>query len=135
MYPKELKSGLISNVLFRLFIDLVSELEKTDNFIKNDENEQNHIKDGASHLYDASRIEEKIRKMWGQNQDLLSGLFVYLHSGDNYFNPKFNTKDLFFRKIFTFNVDILEKIGKGIIKPAFPFVNYDNHKKRILLIR
>ena len=130
MYPKELKSGLISDVLFRLFIDLVNKLERTRYFIKNNENEQYYIKDAAIHLYDAASIEEKIKKMWGQKQDLLSGLFVYLHSGDDYFNPKFNTKDLFFRKIFTFNLDLLEKIGKGIIKTAFPFVNYDNHKKK-----
>ena len=50
--------------------------------------------------------------MWGLKKDLLSGLFIYLDTLDDYFNPKLNTKDLFFRKIFTFNVDILKKIGK-----------------------
>ena len=124
MFPKELKSGLISNVLFRLFIDLVNELEKVDNFIKKDENKQIYIEDAACHIYYASQIEEKIRKMWGRNQDLLSGLLCYLHFSDDYFNPKLNTIDLFCRKIFTFNKDILEKIGKGTIKPVFPFVNY-----------
>ena len=66
---------------------------------------------------------------------MLSGLFVYLHSVDDYFNPKLNTKDLFFRKIFTFNADILEKIGKKIEKLVFPFVNFDNYKKKIVLLR
>ena len=130
MYPKEMKPGLISNTLFRLFIHLINELEQVDHRIKNNENKQNFIEDAIDHLYNASIIEEKIKKIWGVNQDLLSGLLVYLHSCDIYFNPKFNTEGLFFRKIFTFNRDLLEKIGKGIIKPEFPFVSFGNHKKK-----
>ena len=135
MFPKEMKPGLISNVLYRLFIDLVNELEKVDNFIKEDENKKDHIEDAAGYIYNASLIEQKIKKMWGNNQDLLAGLLCYLHYTDDYFNPKLNTIDLFFRKIFSFNRDILEKIGKGTNKPVFPFVSYENHKKNILLIR
>ena len=135
MFPKEMKSGLIANVLFRLFIDLVDEIEKTDNFMKDDENKKYHVREGAQHLLNSSLIEEKIKKMWGLKQDLLSGLLIYIHSLDDYFNPKLNTKDLFFRKIFTYNADILEKIGKKIIKPVLPFVSFDNYKKEILLIR
>ena len=130
MHPKELQSGFISRVLFDLFIDLFNKIKETDEFIK-----FNKIKDATGHLYDASVIEQKIRKMWGQNQDLLSGLFVYIHSKDEYFNPNLNAEDLFFRKIFTFNRDLLEKIGKGTVKPAFPFANIDNYKKKIILIR
>ena len=73
--------------------------------------------------------------MWGQKQDLLSGVLIYIHVLDEYFNPKFNSPDLFFSKIFTYNKDFLEKIGKKIIVPRFPFVCYENHKKKILLIR
>ena len=135
MFPKELQFGLISKVLFRLFIDFVNELERTDYFIEDNENKKFHIVDAASHYFDANATEEKIRKMWGQNQNLLSGLFVYLRSGDDYFNQKLNSMDLFFRKIFTFNKVILEKVGKKIVKPVFPFVSYENHKKKILLIR
>ena len=130
MHPKEMQSGLISRTLFGLFIHLVNELEKVHDHI----NEHN-IENGIDRLYNAGLIEEKIKKIWGQKQDLLSGLLIYLHNNDEYFNPKLNTEDLFFRKIFTFNSDLLEKIGKGIIKPAFPFVNIDNHKKKIILIR
>ena len=68
--------------------------------------------------------------MWGLKKDLLAGLFIYLHSLDDYFNPKLNTKDLFFRKIFMYNADLLEKIGKKTIKPVFPFVSFENHKKK-----
>ena len=130
MHPKELQSGLISKALFGLFIELFNKIKETDEFIK-----LHKIKVAVGHLYDSSVMEQKIRKMWGQNQDLLSGVFVYIHSKDVYFNPNLNTEDLFFRKIFTFNRDLLEKIGKGIVKPAFPFVNFDNHKKKIMLIR
>ena len=68
--------------------------------------------------------------MWGQKQDLLSGVLIYIHVLDEYFNPKFNSLDLFFSKIFTYNKDLLEKIGKKIIVPRFPFVCYENHKKK-----
>ena len=130
MYPKELQSGLISKALFGLFIDLFNKINETDEFIK-----LYKIKEATGYLYDASVIEQKIRKMWGQNQNLLSGVFVYIHSKDVYFNPNLNAEDLFFRKIFIFNRDLLEKIGKGTIKPAFPFINFDNYKKKIILIR
>ena len=130
MFSKEMKPGLISNVLYGLFTDLVIELEITDKFIKQDQNKRNYIIDAADHIYNANIIEKKIKKMWGQNQDLLSGLLVYLHSIDDYFNPKLNTQDLLFRKVFTFNKDALEKIGKKILKPIFPFVSYENHKKK-----
>ena len=130
MHPKELQSGLISKTLFGLFIDLFNKINEVDEFIK-----LYKIKNATGHLYDASVIEQKIKKMWGQNQDLLSGVFVYIHSKDSYFNPNLNSEDLFFRKIFTFNRDLLEKIGKGTVKPAFPFVNFDNYKKKIILIR
>ena len=93
MYPKEMKPGLICNVLFSLFIDYVNEMEQTDNFVKEDENKKYHIVEGASHLLNANLIKIKIEKMWGLKQDLLVGLFVYLHSLDDYFNPKLNTKD------------------------------------------
>ena len=135
MYPKEVKSGLISRVLFNLFIDLVNELENADNFLKDDENGKLQVRDAANHIVNSAEIGEKIKKMWGLNQDLLSGLLIYVNVRDEYFNPKLNTPDLFFSKIFTFNRDLLEKIGKKIIKPTFPFVNYENHKKKILLIR
>ena len=130
MHPKELPSGLISKTLFGLFIDLFNKLKEADNFIKN-----YRTVSATGNLYDASVIEDKIKKMWGQNHDLLSGLLVYIHFCDDYFNPNLNTEDLFFRKIFTFNRDFLEKVGNGTVKPAFPFVNFDNHKKKIILIR
>ena len=130
MHPKELQPGLVASTLFALFIDLFNKIKETDESIK-----LYKIKGATGCLYDASVIEQEIRKMWTQNQDLLSGVFVYIHSKDVYFNPNLNAEDLFFRKIFTFNRDLLEKIGKGIVKPTFPFVNFENHTKKIILIR
>ena len=60
MHPKELKSSLISKALFSLFIHFVDELEKTDKYIKKDENRKCHIKDGVNHILNASIVEEKI---------------------------------------------------------------------------
>ena len=130
MHPKELQPGLLASALFALFTDLFNKIKQTDEFIK-----LYKIKDATGRLYDASVIEKEIRKMWTQNQDLLSGVLVYIHSKDVYFNPNLNAEDLFLRKILAFNRDLLEKIGKGTVKPAFPFVNFDNHKKKIILIR
>ena len=130
MYPKELQSGVTATALFGLFIDLFNKIKETGEFMK-----LNKIEGSIGLLFDTNVIEQKIRKMWDQNQDLLSGVLVYIHSQDVYFNPDLNTEDLFFRKIFTFNRDLLEKVGKGVVKPAFPFVNFDNHKKKIILIR
>ena len=85
-------------VIFDLFIKLTDELEEADNFLIEDENEKIHVKDAADHIVNSAEIEEKIKKIWGVNQDR-------------------------------------EKIGKKIIKPAFPFINFNNYKKKILLIR
>ena len=125
MHPKELPCGLISKLIFGLFIELFNQYKESDDLLK-----RNRFKKGAGFLYNASVIEDKIKKIWGQEQDLLSGLLIYIHFCDEYFNPNSNAEDLFFRKIFTFNRDLLVKIGKGIIKPSFPFVNFDNHKKK-----
>ena len=132
---KKMKPSLMYAVIFDLFIKLTDELEEADNFLIEDENEKIHVKDAADHIVNSAEIEEKIKKIWGVNQDLLSGLLIYVNVRDEYFNPKLNTLDLFFQKVFFYNRDILEKIGKKIIKPAFPFINFDNYKKKKLLIR
>ena len=130
MYPKEMKPGLICNVLFGLFIEYVTEIEEVNSLMEDDENKKYFVVEGASCLLNADHIKKKIEKMWGLKKDLLAGLFIYLHSLDDYFNPKLNTKDLFFRKFFTYNADLLEKIGKKTIKPVFPFVSFEHHKKK-----
>ena len=60
---------------------------------------------------------------------------MYLDAVDEYFNPRLNTEDLFFDKICIFNKNKLEKIGKKIIKPIFPFVSLKNYDKKIVLLR
>ena len=73
--------------------------------------------------------------LWGLNKDLLTGLFMYLDVADCYFNPRLNTKILFLKKVFVYNKDLLEKIGKKTIKPAFPFASIKNYRKKITLLR
>ena len=52
---------------------------------------------------------------------------------DNYFHPWLNTKDECFSKIFTRDTDLLKKIGKKTVKPVFPYVSFENYKKKILI--
>ena len=59
---------------------------------------------------------------------------MYLDKVDSYFNPRLNTQDLFFQKIM-FNKNKLEKIGKKIVKPIFPFDSFENYDKKIVLLR
>ena len=135
MYPKEMQPGMICNILFGFFIEYITELEESKRLVKNDENNKRYIVEAASCLLSAENVKKRIEKMWGLRKDLLAGVFIYLDVLDDYFNPKLNTKDLFFRKNFTYNSDLLEKVGKKVVKPAFPFVSCDNHIKKILLIR
>ena len=60
MYPKEMKDGLVSRVLFGLFIDLVNKLEQTDYSMKNDKNGKHHTVIAINHIQDVFDIEEKI---------------------------------------------------------------------------
>ena len=103
--------------------------------MKLDENNKRDVANSASSLLSAENTKKKIKVIWGLNDDILSGLFVYLDVLDDYFNPRLNDKDLFFEKIYTYNKDLLEKIGKKIVKPAFPFQSFENYKKKVVLIR
>ena len=55
MHPKELPCGLISKLLFGLFIELFNQLKESNDFLK-----RNKLKKTAGFLYDASIIEDKI---------------------------------------------------------------------------
>ena len=88
-----------------------------------------------NYLLNAENTKKNIETIWGLNQPLLAGVFVYLDELDDYFNPRLNTQKLFFDKIFIFNKNKLEKIGKKTLKPIFPFVSYENYDKNIILLR
>ena len=135
MFPKEMPPGIIANALYSFFIEYVNEIELSKKYVRGDENKNSYIAEAAECLLNADKIKKKIEMMIGLRKDLLAGLFVYLDVLDDYFNPKLNSKDEFFSKIFTYNFDLLEKIGKKVVKPNFPFVSFDNYKKKIVLIR
>ena len=135
MFPKEMPDGIVTNCVYSLFIEYVDEIELSKNYFRRDENRNRHIGEAAECLWKANKIREKIEKIMGLRKHLLEGLFVYLDTLDVYFNPKLNSKEEFFSKIFTYNFDLLEKIGKKVVKPYFPFTNVDNYKKKIVLIR
>ena len=70
----------------------------------------------------------------GVEQRLISWTF-YIFGCSKRFNPRFSSKDLFFKKVCVYNKDLLEKIGKKTIEPAFPFNSIKNYKKKIVLLR
>ena len=135
MYPKEMKPGLICNVLYSFFMEYVDQVEEANKLMKLDENNQYHVVESAGCLLNADNMKKKIEVIWGLNKELLAGVFVYLNVPDNYFNPKLNGKDLFFKKIYIYNRDFLEKIGEKVLKPVFPFCSFKNYKKKVVLIR
>ena len=109
-----MKPGLVCNVLYSFFIEYVDEIEEAEKLMKLDENNKYHVVESAGCLLNAGNIKKKIEMIWGLNKDLLAGVFVYLSVADNYFNPKLNGKDLFFKKVYKYNKDLLEKIGKKL---------------------
>ena len=135
MFPKEIPPGIVANFLYSFFIEYANQIELSKKYVRHDENKNSYIAEAAECLLKADEIKKKIKMVIGLRKDLLAGLFVYLDVLDDYFNPKLNSKDEFFSKIFTYNFDLLEKIGKKVVKPNFPFVSFDNHKKKIVLIR
>ena len=62
MYPKEMKPGLICNVLFGLFIDYVNEKERVDQFMKDDENKKYHVGEGACCVFNTDLIRKKLKR-------------------------------------------------------------------------
>ena len=123
---------LIRDVLWSFFKEYVENIELSN---KKDENNKCDNLESINYLLNAEKIKEKIEKIWGLNRDLLSGVFIYLDKLDDYFNPRLNTQELFFDKIYIFNKNKLEKIGKKIVKPIFPFDSFENYDKKIVLLR
>ena len=125
-----MEPGLIRDVLWSFIREYVEDIEYSN---KRDENDNCDNIESIRYLL-LLKKQKKIEKIWGLNDDLLTGLFMYLDEVDNYFNPRLNTQDLFFQKIM-FNKNKLEKIGKKIVKPIFPFDSFENYDKKIVLLR
>ena len=133
MYPKEMKPGPERRLLFTFFLEYITEMEYAKKLASNEENKNSYIVESANCLLNASCIQKKIEMFWKLDKDLLAGLFVYLYALDDYLNPRLNTKDEFFSKIFTRDKDLLKKIGKKTVKPFFTFVNFENYKKKNII--
>ena len=75
MYPKEMKPGLICNVLFGLFIEYVTETEEVNSLMEDDENKKYFVVEGASCLLNADHIKKKNREDVGIKKGLVSWTF------------------------------------------------------------
>ena len=120
--------GLIRNVLWSYFKEYVKNTELSG---KRDENNKLDTMESIEYLLKAEKAKKNIELIWGLNEDLLTGVFIYLDSKDSYFNPRLNTQDSFFDKICIFNKKKLEKIGKRNVKPKYPFVSFENMIKKL----
>ena len=121
--------------LFKLFCRYFEVMERGKFFMTDDKNKKYYIAEAAEQLYLASEIKKKVEKVWRGNKHLLDGVFIYLYELDDYFNPKLNSEDLFFKKILIFAAAELTELGKKVKKPLFPFVNFSSYKKKIVLMR
>ena len=127
-----MEPGLMRNVMWSYFKQYVENIELSE---KKDENNKLDTMESIEYLLKAEEAKKNIELIWGLNEDLLTGVFIYLDSKDSYFNPRLNTQDSFFDKICIFNKKKLEKIGKRNVKPKYPFVSFKNYDKKIVLLR
>ena len=102
---------------------------------KEDENKNGNYSYSLYYYNKAIKKEPTIRKLWGEKcQSYLSGILIYMYKLDPYFNPHLHTPEQFFIKVYRHR-DILTKIGRGTKEIIYPFVNFVNKEKNILLIR
>ena len=59
MYPKEMKPGLLCDVLFSFFIEYVDEMENSEKIMKDDENKKYCVREGAAYILNACEIRKK----------------------------------------------------------------------------
>ena len=126
-----MEPGLMRNVIWNFFKEYSLNIELSE---KKDENNHLDTLESVDYLLDAEEVKSKLKIIWGLNDNILTGVLIYLDARDSYFNPKLNSQDSFFDKIY-FNKEKLENIGKKNVKPKFPFDSIDNYDKKILLLR
>ena len=126
-----MEPGLMRNVIWNFFKEYSLNIELSE---KKDENNHLDTLESVDYLLDAEEVKSKLKIIWGLNDNILTGALIYLDARDSYFNPKLNSQDSFFDKIY-FNKEKLENIGKKNVKPKFPFDSIDNYDKKILLLR
>ena len=125
---------VLLNAVYLLLTDYYEKIRLSKDEWKVDENDNVDYRSSFRMRYQATNMEDFIRELWGTKcQYLLSGIMIYLFKLDPYFSPKLNDYKRFFTKIYRHR-KILIKIGSGNHKVVFPFRNFIE-KKKIVLIR
>ena len=123
---------VICNALYLLFVDFWESIIESKEW-KIDENDNANYRYSFRMRYRANAKEDHIRKFWGsKSQYFLSGIFIYLYKLDQYFNPKSNSYEQFFIKLYRHR-EIVTKIGSGNHKVIFPFKKSIEEKKPLLI--
>ena len=129
---QKVSKTVVSNALYLLFDDYY---ERTRLSKERSVDENNNIdfcyslqmKNKATHM------EDFIRELWSTKcQYLLSGILIYLIKLDPYFSPKLNDYKRFFIKVYRHR-KILTEIGSGNHEVIFPFRNFIEQKKLVLI--
>ena len=130
---QKVSETVLSNALYLLFTEYHERIRLSRKEWSVDENDNVDYRTSFIMRYKATNMEDLIRKLWGKKcQYLLSGILIYLTKLDPYFNPKSNYYKRFFIKIYRHR-EILTKIGRGNHKVIFPFRNFFEKKKLVLI--
>ena len=128
---EKVSDSVIFAAIYLLFGDLYENVSKSK--FKEDENNNIDYYYFLIKYNEAIDKQDTITKLWGSRcHNLLSGILIYLFKLDRYFNPKLNTMEEFFIKVYRHR-EILSKIGSGKHKVVFPFVKLINKKKPLLI--
>ena len=129
---QKVSDAVVSNALYLLFAEYHERMRLSKEWPV-DENNNIDFRYSLRMKYKATDMEDLIRELWGTKcQYLLSGILIYLIKLDPYFSPKLNDYERFFIKIYRHR-EILTKIGSGNHKVIFPFRNFIEQKKVVLI--
>ena len=129
---QKVSNTVVYNALYLLFAEYHERMRLSKEWPV-DENNNIDFRYSSRMKYKATNMEDLIRELWGTKcQYLLSGILIYLIKLDPYFSPKLNDYERFFIKIYRHR-KILSKIGSGNHKVIFPFRNFIEQKKVVLI--
>ena len=129
---QKVSETVVSNALYLLFAEYHERMRLSKEWPV-DENNNIDFRYSVQMKYKATDMEDLIRELWGTKcQYLLSGILIYLIKLDPYFSPKLKDYKRFFIKIYRHR-EILTKIGSGNHKVIFPFRNFIEQKKVVLI--
>ena len=130
---QKVSNTVVYHALYLLFTEYHERIRLSKKEWTVDENDNVDYRTSFRMRYKATNMEDFIRELWGTKcQYLLSGILIYLLKLDPYFSPKLNDYERFFIKIYRHR-EILTKIGSGNHKVIFPFRNFIEQKKVVLI--